>query len=82
MTPDRLAAVLLDEALQREQSARRVPSDGDAEAVRRTVRRLARERDVRIRTARMADTVVVVLADAAIWSDDAATMRAKLTPRI
>ena len=80
MTPKRLAAVMLDEAVRREQSARTVRSEGDAEVVRATLRRLARERSVRIRTARMADTVVVVLADAAIWTDDTATMRAKLTP--
>ena len=36
---------------------------------------------VRIRTARMGDTVVVARLDARLWKDDAATMRRKLTPR-
>ncbi|WP_375399377.1 hypothetical protein [uncultured Amnibacterium sp.] len=80
MTPERLAAAMLAETIEQQQSVRRVRSDEDASVVRKTARQLAREQGVRIRTARLVDTVVVVRADAAIWTDDTATMRMKLTP--
>jgi hypothetical protein len=48
--------------------------------VRADLRSLARDAGVRIRTARMESTVVIARLDAAIWQDDAATMRRKLTP--
>lgn len=80
MSPEELAAVLLDEAVEQEQATRRIRSNDDAAAVRAIVRRLARQRGVRIRTARIDETVAVVRTDAAIWTDDAATMRAKLAP--
>lgn len=75
-----LAAQLLADCVADEQAVRRVPSDPEAAAVRREVRRLARSGDVRIRTARVGDTVAVVRTDARIWQDDTATMRRKLTP--
>lgn len=45
------------------------------------LRRLARAEDLRFRTARLADTVVAVRLDAAVWREDAAQMRDKQTPR-
>jgi hypothetical protein len=62
------------------QAARRVPSDDDAATVRADLRSLAKDAGVRIRTARMESTVVIARLDAAIWQDDAATMRRKLPP--
>ena len=47
---------------------------------RAVLRRRAREAGLRIRTARLDDTVVVVRTDARLWSEDAATMRRKLRP--
>lgn len=79
MAADDVARELFDAALRDEQAVRLVPSDRDAQAVRSGVRALARAADVRIRTARMDHTVVVVLREAAVWQQDAATMRAKLT---
>ena len=72
---------MLDECATREQCARRVPDDLEASDLRAALRRHARDRGVRIRTARISDTVVAVRLDAAIWHDDTATMRAKLAPR-
>jgi hypothetical protein len=75
-----LAAQLLAECREREQSARTVTDDGDAAAVREEVRRLAAAAGLRIRTARMGSAVVVVRLDAAVWHEDTATMRRKLSP--
>jgi hypothetical protein len=55
--------------------------DLEAEGLRAALRRLGRARDVRLRTARMDETVVVARLDAQLWQDDRATMRAKLTPQ-
>ena len=68
------------ECVEAEQSARRIGSDVDAAAVRERLRGLGRERDVRIRTARVDDTVVVVRLDAAVWDESSEVMRRKLTP--
>lgn len=78
--PD-LAQEMFDECLRDEQSARHIPDDERAAAVREQLRRLGRERHTRIRTARLNETVVLVRVDAQIWKDDAATMRRKLTPQ-
>lgn len=75
-----VARLLLDEAVADEQVVRRIPDDRDADAVRAAVRTLARERGVRIRSARLGDAVAVVRLDAAVWHEDQATMRRKLTP--
>ena len=77
----KLTHELWTQCLAEEQSVRRVTSEKEANETRAQVRRLAREAGVRIRTARMGDTVVVVRLDARIWKDDAATMRRKLTPQ-
>ena len=62
------------------QSARNVDDDAAAAEVRKALRTRAREAGVRLRTARMNGLVVAARLDAAIWTDDTATMRAKLTP--
>ena len=77
---DGLAAEMWAVARVREQCARRVMSDADADAIRARIRHLAATDGIKIRTARMADTVVVVRLDAKVWSQDAATMRKKLAP--
>ena len=77
----KLAHELWTQCLAEEQSVRRVTREKEANETRAQVRRLAREAGVRIRTARMGDTVVVVRLDARIWKDDVATMRRKLTPQ-
>jgi hypothetical protein len=75
-----LAHGLWTTARSEEQSARRIPDDHVADAVRIRIRQLARADGVRIRTARMDDAVVVVRLDAKVWTEDAATMRRKLAP--
>lgn len=77
-----LAHELWTQCLAEEQSARRVTCETEADEIRAQVRRLAREAGVRIRTACMGDSVVVVRLDARVWNDDAATMRRKLTPQV
>ena len=67
-------------AREQEQCVRRVDSDEVAGRIRVGLRRLAARDRIRIRTARLADTVVVVRLDARVWGQDAATMRAKLSP--
>lgn len=75
----RVAESMLAECESAGQSARRVPA-GSADDLRRELRARARHQQVRIRTARMDDVVVVARLDASLWQDDAATMRAKLAP--
>lgn len=65
-------------AREQEQCARRIESDDLAARIRAELRRLAARDRIKIRTARLADTVVVRL-DARVWRQDAATMRAKLS---
>lgn len=80
---DDAAATALDMwaiAREQEQCARRVPSDDVAARIRDELRQLAARDRIKIRTARLADTVVVVRLDARVWRQDAATMRAKLSP--
>jgi hypothetical protein len=81
MTPESepLATQMWSTARVNEQCVQAVPDDSVASEVRQLVRRLAREDGIRIRTARMGDSVVVVRLDAQIWKQDATTMRRKLT---
>jgi hypothetical protein len=74
------AAQMLEQCIADGQSARRVSTSGDADVLRHALRQAARDQHVRIRTAYIDDAVVVVRTDADLWNDDAATMRAKLTP--
>ena len=80
MDVEAVARAMVDTATAEEQCVRRVPGDADAAAVRARVRTLARQRGLRIRTARLDDTVAVVRLDAAVWHQDAATMRRLLAP--
>lgn len=75
-----LAEQMFAETMRDGQSARRVAGDSDAEQLRARLRRLGRDRAVRVRTARLDQTVVVARVDAELWGDDRATMRAKLAP--
>ena len=77
--PD-LADAMFAEVMADGQSARRLVDAGVASAVREALRTRSRAVGVRLRTARMDDVVVAARLDAAIWTDDTATMRAKLTP--
>jgi hypothetical protein len=43
---------------------------------------VARAHNVRMRTARMGDVLVVVRADAAIWNDPVPVMKVKLSPTL
>lgn len=76
----RLADLMFAETVRDGQSARRVPDDADAERLRALVRDFGTEQAVRLRTARLDDSVLVARLDAQVWRDDRATMRAKLTP--
>jgi hypothetical protein len=73
---EHVAREMLSECVRDGQAVREVRSDGLVRQIRQ-----ARDVDLRIRTARIDDTVAVVRTDALIWHDDRATMRAKLTPR-
>lgn len=75
-----LAAQMLTQARVDGQCARTVVSDADADALQHALRKLSRTDQVGIRTARIDNAVVVVRVDAQLWSQDAATMRRKLTP--
>jgi hypothetical protein len=78
---DALAEQMFDETAEDGQSARRVVEDAEAQRLRTLLRDLGRARGVRLRTARIDQTVAVARLDAAVWQDDQATMRAKLTPK-
>ncbi|MDN4613830.1 hypothetical protein P5G50_05130 [Leifsonia sp. F6_8S_P_1B] len=80
MDPHDLAAGLLDRAVADQQASHRVGAGIDVPAVRAEVRRLARERGVRIRTGIVGDALVVVRADADLWHEPVAVMREKLEP--
>lgn len=71
---------MYDECLARGQSARTVPDAKDRVLVRSGLRRGARSAGVKVRTADRDGVVLVARVDAQVWHDDAATMRAKLTP--
>ncbi len=73
---------MMAEAVADGQSARKVVTDADAAALRQALRVSARAGQIRIRTARMDTAVVLVRLDADLWNQDAATMRAKLTPPV
>lgn len=75
---ERLAMQIWSIARTQEQCTRLVPDESIASEVRERVRRLALQEGVKIRTARLGDTVVVVRLDAQVWNDDTATMRRKL----
>ena len=75
-----LAGQMFAETVREGQSAREVIDDLQADRLRQALRHLGRASGVRLRTARMADTVVVARLDSQLWQDDGATMRAKLTP--
>jgi hypothetical protein len=75
------AQQMFEECLTDGQSVRAMAEKPAADAIRGELRRLARAQGVRIRTAWFDQTVAVVRLDAQVWSDDAATMRSKLTPR-
>jgi hypothetical protein len=77
---EELATDMWAVARSEEQCARVIPDEQLAAAVRSHVRSFAQQDGVKIRTARLDDTVVVVRLDAKIWTDDTATMRRKLTP--
>ncbi|MGH1549650.1 hypothetical protein ACRAWB_10955 [Leifsonia poae] len=80
MDAKRLAGTMLETAVAEQQAAHRIAPGDDVPAVRAEVRRLARERGVRIRTGIVGDALVVVRADAEVWHESTATMRRKLTP--
>ncbi|MBA8793562.1 hypothetical protein FHX74_001167 [Friedmanniella endophytica] len=76
-----VAADLLARARRREQAVLPVRDGLDVEAVRAEVRRLARVQGVRVRTGLVEPGVLaVILADAALWGESTAVMRAKLSP--
>lgn len=76
---ERLATEMWSIARSNEQCARVIPDNGIAAEVRELVRRSAREDGIKVRTARMGDSVVIVRLDAQVWHEDAATMRRKLS---
>lgn len=75
---DVIAADMWRTARSTEQCTRSVADDELAARVRAEVRALAATDGIGVRTARIDGAVVVVRVDAAVWSEDAATMRAKL----
>jgi hypothetical protein len=74
-----MAAEMFAECLAEGQAARRVPSEDDAATVRAHLRGLDRDAEVPIQTARMDFGRRHRRLDAAIWQEDAATMRRKPT---
>ena len=74
-----LARRLFETARQEEQTTQPLSEIDDVDAVRAEVRRLAREAGVQIRTGILEERLVVLRADARVWHEDTATMRAKLT---
>lgn len=75
-----LVEEMYEECVAAGQSARVVEVAADRGRLRAELRRLARAGGVRVRTAERDGVVLVARLDAAVWRDDAATMRAKLTP--
>ena len=75
-----LAEDMYEQCLAEGQAARDVPTEPARVGLRADLRRLARVAGVRIRTADRDGVVLVARLDAAVWRDDAATMKAKLTP--
>ena len=80
MSTDDLAESLLDAAVDDEQVAHRIVPSDDVPSIRAAVRRLARSKGVMIRTAVIDGVLVVVRADAKVWTDTTAEMRRKLSP--
>ncbi|WP_158862480.1 hypothetical protein [Leifsonia sp. AG29] len=76
---EELARRLFESARREEQTTEPLSAIGDLDAVRAEIRRLAREAGVQIRTGILEERLVVLRADARVWHEDTATMRAKLT---
>lgn len=81
MTVHDIAAQMYAECVRSEQSARSISAEDEAGAIRREIRSLARADGLRIRTARVENTVVAVRLDAKVWEQSTAIMREKLAPR-
>ncbi len=79
MTDD-VATALFEECAREGQAALTVPGEADADRIRERLRALATEHGIRIRTSWTDGAVLVIRLDAALWQQDAATRRAKLTP--
>lgn len=75
---DDLAQGLLARAIARGQAVVRCDASIPVEPVRARVRGLARDAGVTVRTGMVEDVLAVARSDAELWSDDTATMRAKL----
>lgn len=73
-----IASRMLDACVADGQASHYVPPP-QVDQVRDELRRLARARDIHVRTAVLEDALVVVArVDAALWNDDTPTMRRKL----
>lgn len=77
-TADDLAQALFARAQQEGQAVVRCGPETPDDDVRARVRALARAAGVKVRTGIVDGAVVVARTDAGLWTDDAATMRAKL----
>jgi hypothetical protein len=76
-----MARTLLNAAIRDEQAVYQLSPADDVSALRAEIRRLARAEGIRIRTGLLdGDVLAVIMADAALWGEDAATMRGKLRP--
>ncbi len=72
-----IASELLSSCMDAGQASRYVPPN-DVDHVRDEIRRLARGRDVHIRTAVLEGSLVVIARlDSDVWSNDTAVMREK-----
>ena len=80
MNASDLARQLFELALANEQAAYRIRTYDDVAEARSVIRAMARKNGIRIRTAVMGDVLVVVRAEAAIWTESTQTMKDKLTP--
>ena len=78
MDVEAVAGELMDRATERGQAVVRTDESTPLDELRASVRRLARERGIRVRTGMTGGVLAVALADAAIWDDSAAVMRVKL----
>lgn len=75
---DDLAHALFARAQAHGQAVVRCDASVSVDRVRARVRALARDAAVPVRTGMIGDVLAVARADAALWSDDTATMRTKL----
>ena len=74
-----IAEALLVRAVDCGQAVVRCDATTPVTELRATIRRLARQRGVRIRTGMVADVLAVVTLDAQLWHDSTADMRTKLS---